>query len=65
MATEEEEDRFKLLKDACVNARDSLNYRISRGDLEELVKCVSVLHERTEAICKEYIATLKPNSAAR
>ena len=48
-----------------VNARYSLSCRSSRRDLEALAERMAVLHERTETICKEYITTLKPDSAAR
>ncbi len=51
---------FEKLKEAYVKARYSLTYTISREDLEALARHISVLHERTEAACKEYIASLQP-----
>ena len=51
--------RFKLLKKAYVDARYNMHYRISRADLEELARNVAVLHERTEAVCKEHIAAMQ------
>ena len=58
--TPEARRRFKLLKQAYVKARYDMNYRISRAELEELARNITVLRERTEAVCKEYIATMSP-----
>jgi uncharacterized protein len=60
LATPDDERRFELLKEAYVKARYSLTYTISREDLEALARHISVLHERTEAACKEYIASMQP-----
>jgi predicted nucleotidyltransferase/HEPN domain-containing protein len=59
LATEDDERRFELLKEAYVKARYSLTYTISRDDLEALARHIAVLHERTEAACKEYIASMQ------
>jgi alanine racemase len=36
-----------------------MDYRISRAELEELARNITVLRERTEDVCKEFIATMK------
>ena len=59
LATPDDERRFELLQEAYVKARYSLTYTISRDDLEALARHISVLHERTEAACKEYIASMQ------
>lgn len=52
--------RFKLLKLAYVEARYSMTYSISRADLEALSQRVLLLRDRTETICREYIASMGP-----
>ena len=50
--------RLELLKEAYVKARYSLEWTISREDLEVLAQRIAVLHERTAAVCQAYIDSL-------
>jgi predicted nucleotidyltransferase/HEPN domain-containing protein len=56
--------RFKMLKKAYVSARYDMDYRIARVDLEELARNITVLRERTEEVCKEFIATMNTANTA-
>jgi predicted nucleotidyltransferase/HEPN domain-containing protein len=53
-----EKRRLELLKDAYVKARYSLEWTISREDLEVLAQRIAVLRQRTQAVCEAYIASL-------
>jgi hypothetical protein len=53
-----EKRRLELLKDAYVKARYSLEWNISREDLEVLAQRIAVLRERTQAVCQAYIDSL-------
>jgi HEPN domain-containing protein/predicted nucleotidyltransferase len=64
-ATPEENERFKLLKAAYVDARYSMKYRISRADLEILAGHVRELRARTERACREHIELLAAAAAAQ
>jgi predicted nucleotidyltransferase/HEPN domain-containing protein len=50
--------RLELLKDAYVKARYSLEWTISREDLEVLAQRIAVLRDRTRAVCEAYIDSL-------
>jgi hypothetical protein len=50
--------RLELLKEAYVKARYSLEWTISREDLEVLAQRIAVLRERTQAVCEAHIASL-------
>ncbi|WP_133512843.1 HEPN domain-containing protein [Candidatus Thiosymbion oneisti] len=54
-ATEEEEECFKLLRKAYVDARYKPSYTITKEQLEWLAGCVSRLKELTEKLCREKI----------
>lgn len=62
-ATREEKHRFKLLKDAYVDARYSMTYSITREQLEALAEDVRVLRNKTEQACREKIASLAKSVA--
>jgi HEPN domain-containing protein len=53
-----EKRRLELLEDAYVKARYSLEWTISREDLEVLAQRIAVLRERTQAVCEAYIESL-------
>ena len=53
-----EKRRLELLKEAYVKARYSLEWTISREDLEVLAQRIAVLRERTQAVCEAHIASL-------
>ena len=57
-ATPEEVRRVKLLKEAYVEARYSMNYRITREELEWLAAHVRELRARVERVCQERIEEL-------
>jgi uncharacterized protein len=59
-----EKRRLELLKDAYVKARYSLEWTISREDLEVLALRIAVLRERTQAVCEAYIDSLGEPSAS-
>ena len=50
--------RLELLKEAYVKARYSLEWTISREDLEVLAQRIAVLRDRTRAVCEAYIDAL-------
>jgi len=52
-ATEEEKERFKLLRKAYVDARYKPSYTITKEQLEWLAERVIYLKELTEKLCKE------------
>jgi len=54
-ATEEEKERFKLLRKAYVDARYKPSYTITKEQLAWLAERVSQLKELTEKLCKEKI----------
>ena len=58
-----EKRRLELLKEAYVKARYSLEWRISREDLEVLAQRIAVLRERTQAVCEAYIESLRDQPA--
>jgi HEPN domain-containing protein len=52
-ATAEQDERFKLLKKAYVDARYKKEYKITKKELEYLAKRVRKLARLTKRICKE------------
>jgi predicted nucleotidyltransferase/HEPN domain-containing protein len=58
-----EKRRLELLKEAYVKARYSLEWRISREDLEVLAQRIAVLRQRTQAVCQAYIDSLRDQPA--
>jgi predicted nucleotidyltransferase/HEPN domain-containing protein len=52
-----EKRRLELLKDAYVKARYSLEWTISREDLEVLAQRIAVLGDRTRSVCEAYIGS--------
>jgi predicted nucleotidyltransferase/HEPN domain-containing protein len=59
-----EKRRLELLKDAYVKARYSLEWTISREDLEVLAQRIAVVRERTQAVCEAYIDSLDDQPGA-
>jgi len=57
--TEEEKNRFKLLRKAYVDARYKPSYTITKEELEWLAECVKYLQELTEKLCKEKISSFQ------
>jgi len=57
--TEEEKNRFKLLRKAYVDARYKPSYTITKKELDWLVKRVQYLQELTEKLCKEKISSFQ------
>jgi len=61
-ATAEQDERFKLLKKAYIDARYKKDYKITKKQLEYLSKCVKLLQRLTKRICKEKMESdLTPN----
>jgi HEPN domain-containing protein/predicted nucleotidyltransferase len=54
-ATKEQDERFKLLKKAYIDARYKKDYKITKKQLEYLAKRVKLLQCLTKKICKEKI----------
>jgi HEPN domain-containing protein/predicted nucleotidyltransferase len=54
-ATKEQDENFKLLKKAYIDARYKKDYKITRKQLEYLAKRVKVLQRLTKKICTEKI----------
>ena len=54
-ATEDQQESFKLLNKSYIEARYNKNFRITKEQLEYLVKRVEKLKETTEKICKNKI----------
>ncbi|MHC4396795.1 MAG: HEPN domain-containing protein, partial [Planctomycetota bacterium] len=54
-ATKEQDENFKLLKKAYIDARYKKDYKITRKQLEYLAKRVKILQRLTKKICKEKI----------
>jgi len=54
-ATKEQDERFKLLKKAYIDARYKKDYRITKKQLEYLAKRVKLLQRLTKKICTEKI----------
>jgi uncharacterized protein len=54
-ATKEQDENFKLLKKAYIDARYKKDYKITRKQLEYLAKRVKLLQRLTNKICKERI----------
>jgi hypothetical protein len=50
-ATKEQDEMFKLLKKAYIDARYDMHYKITMKQLERLAPYVKKLHELTEKIC--------------
>jgi HEPN domain-containing protein len=61
LATLEEKQRFKMLKDAYIDARYNRNYNPGREDLAWLAQRVERLGRLTEESCKEKIAAFGSN----
>jgi len=57
--TEEEINRFKLLRKAYVDARYKPSYTITKEELEWLAERVQLLQELTGKLCKEKIASFE------
>jgi len=53
--TEQQKERFKLLDSAYIDARYSLDYKISKSDLEILATDVNKLLQITKKVCEERI----------
>ena len=56
-STEEEKNRFKLLRKAYVDARYKPSYIITKEELKWLAERVQKLQVLTENLCKEKIAS--------
>ncbi|MCB2263612.1 MAG: HEPN domain-containing protein [Candidatus Thiosymbion ectosymbiont of Robbea hypermnestra] len=56
-ATEEERERFKLLRKAYVDARYKPSYTITKEELDWLAERVQELQALTEKLCREKIAS--------
>ncbi|MBC8482007.1 MAG: HEPN domain-containing protein [Planctomycetes bacterium] len=54
-ATAEQDENFKLLKKAYIDARYKKEYKITKKQLEYLAKRVKLLQRLTKKICKEKI----------
>ena len=54
-ATQEQDEMFKLLKKAYIDARYKKDYKITKKQLEYLAKRVKILQRLTKKICKEKI----------
>jgi len=54
-ATPEQDESFKLLKKAYIDARYKKDYKITKSELEYLAKRVKLLQRLTKKICKEKI----------
>jgi len=54
-ATKQQDERFKLLKKAYIDARYKKDYKITKKQLEYLAKRVKLLQKLTKKICKEKI----------
>ena len=57
-ATEEEKERFKLLRKAYVDARYKPSYTITKEQLAWLAERVTLLRDLTETLCKEKIKSM-------
>ena len=57
-ATEEEKERFKLLRKAYVDARYKPSYTITKEQLAWLAERVTLLMDLTETLCKEKIKSM-------
>ena len=58
-ATEEDEECFKLLRKAYVDARYKPSYTIEKEQLEWLAERVALLKELTEVLCKEKMESFR------
>lgn len=58
-ATDEEQECFKLLRKAYVDARYKPSYRINKEQLEWLAERIEHLQELTEKLCKEKITSFE------
>jgi HEPN domain-containing protein/predicted nucleotidyltransferase len=58
--TEEQKKRFKLLKNAYIDARYKKDYKITPEELEYLGERVKALHDLTRKSCTEKIQSLTP-----
>ena len=54
-ATKEQDERFKLLKKAYIDARYKKEYKITKKQLEYLAKRVKLLQRLTKKICQQKI----------
>jgi len=62
-STEEEKERFKLLRKAYVDARYKPSYTITEKELNWLIERVQELQALTEKLCKEKIAGYEQESS--
>jgi HEPN domain-containing protein/predicted nucleotidyltransferase len=62
-STEEEKERFKLLRKAYVDARYKPSYTITKEQLDWLTERVHELQTLTEKLCKEKIASYEQESS--
>jgi HEPN domain-containing protein len=62
-STEEERERFKLLRKAYVDARYKPSYTITKEQLDWLAERVKALRDLTEKLCKEKIASYEHESS--
>jgi predicted nucleotidyltransferase/HEPN domain-containing protein len=62
-STEEEKERFKLLRKAYVDARYKPSYTITKEQLDWLAERVQELQDLTEKLCKEKIASYEQESS--
>ena len=58
--TEEEKARFKLLREAYVNARYKPSYTVTQEELKWLAERVQHLQQLTETLCKKKIESFIP-----
>ena len=54
-ATKEQDENFKLLKKAYIDAHYKKDYKITKKQLEYLAKRVKLLQRLTKKICKQKI----------
>jgi Ser/Thr protein kinase RdoA (MazF antagonist) len=59
-----EKRRLELLEEAYVKARYSLEWTISREDLEVLARGIAVLRQRTQSVCEAHIDSLGEQPAS-
>ncbi|MEO0031801.1 MAG: hypothetical protein RIS94_1559 [Pseudomonadota bacterium] len=58
-ATKLDRRRFELARRAYVEARYSASYEISMDDLEAIRSAVCQLRDTVEAVCEEWLETLR------
>jgi HEPN domain-containing protein len=62
-STEEEKEKFKLLRKAYVDARYKPSYSITKEQLDWLAERIQELQSLTEKLCKEKIASYEQESS--